>query len=72
MLAVSISRFVAGLIKCLMNTYVSGLIFRQWVLATFKLWDGELDFIEELLEDDVRLVPKSCTPNFIILVSTYR
>ncbi len=29
---------------------------RQWVLATFKLWDGELDFIDRLLEEDIRSV----------------
>jgi hypothetical protein len=27
---------------------------RQWVLATFKLWEGELDFIDSLLEEDIR------------------
>jgi hypothetical protein len=29
---------------------------RQWVLATFKLWDSELDFIDRLLEEDIRSV----------------
>jgi hypothetical protein len=32
------------------------LFCRQWVLATFKLWDGELDFIDRLLEEDIRSV----------------
>jgi hypothetical protein len=32
------------------------LLCRQWVLATFKLWDGELDFIDRLLEEDIRSV----------------
>lgn len=28
--------------------------YRQWVLKTFNLWNGELDYIEQLLKDDVR------------------
>lgn len=30
------------------------LIFRQWVLKTFNLWKGELEFIEQLLVSDIR------------------
>lgn len=36
--------------------HVSGLfgLLRQWALARFNMWDRELGFVEELLEDDVR------------------
>ena len=27
---------------------------RQWVLQTFSLYDGEMEFIERLLLDDIR------------------
>ena len=27
---------------------------RQWVIREFNLWDGELTYIDRLLEDDVR------------------
>ena len=27
---------------------------RQWVVRTFKLWDGELDFVEKMLTEDLR------------------
>jgi hypothetical protein len=27
--------------------------YRQWVLGTYKLWEGELDFTEQLLREDV-------------------
>lgn len=27
---------------------------RQWVLKEFNLWDDELDYVDTLLEDDVR------------------
>ena len=29
---------------------------RHWVLKTFECWDGELDFVDELLEEDIRNV----------------
>ena len=29
-------------------------IYRQWVLKTFNLWRGELEFIEQLLVMDIR------------------
>lgn len=28
--------------------------YRQWVIKEFSLWDGELNYIDQLLEDDVR------------------
>ena len=49
------------------------LFFRQWVLATFKLWNGELDFIDRLLEDDIRLVSiplVTLTPRYKLPVPT--
>lgn len=27
---------------------------RQWIIKEFKLWDNELDYVDKLLEDDVR------------------
>ena len=27
---------------------------RQWVVRTYKLWDGELEFVDELLMRDLR------------------
>lgn len=27
---------------------------RQWVLSTYGLWDKEMEFVDRLLEDDVR------------------
>ena len=28
--------------------------YRQWIIATFSLWEKELDYVSKLLEEDMR------------------
>ena len=36
-------------------------LIRQWVLQAFSLWKDELEFVERLLDDDIRLVAVGAT-----------
>lgn len=51
-----IMRGLTGKRHTLQMFYVSYVdtMTRQWVLQAFNLWDGELEYVESLLESDLR------------------